>query len=123
MRQVLQTAVPIVAAVVASGGAVDLGTVGLALVGAVAVTGVKFVLLAAAEIPVAGPGTPFGWRAADRAIPAFVGVVAGVWPSDVAGFVAVDWRAAAVAASAASVLALVQMLLLDTTGDGRHASR
>lgn len=108
-RQALQTAVPIIGAVVASGGAVDVRTVAVGLAGAVAVSVGKALLMALVEVDVDDAEAGLGWRILDRALPAAAGVVVGLWPVSAAELTVIDWHAGLQAAGAAAVLAVLSM--------------
>ena len=105
-RQAAQTIVPILVVLVSSGGQMDLRTVGLALVGSLAVTLGKSFFLALIEVT-DGPDTPLVWRLIDRAVPAFAGVYAGLWPNEGSGFLTIHWAASLTAAGTAAILAVV----------------
>lgn len=105
-RQAVQTAYPILGAVVASGGQIDVLVVLVGLAGALAVSLGKAGLLWVVELQVT-EGSPLAWRLLDRAVPAAAGVLLGLWPAEWAGLLAVDWQAAVVAAVAAALLAVV----------------
>jgi hypothetical protein len=106
IRQAAQTTYPILGAVIASGGQVDLVTVGIGLAVALIVSLGKAGLLALSGITVT-EGTALGWRLIDRAVPAAAGVVLGVWPSEWAGMLALDWGATGIASAAAALLAVL----------------
>lgn len=104
-RQATQTAVPILAAVVAAGpGNIDPQTVVYAVVSAVAVTVAKFVLLQVASVKPAESGR--AWvRLVDRVGPAVAGVLLGVPVSGLADVLSVDWAQVGYLAVASGVLA------------------
>ena len=104
-RQGYQVAVPIFAAVVASGaGNIDPRAVIAALASAEAVTLFKFILLHVTEVEVDLDST--WWRQViDRVLPAVAGVYLGVPLSGLDDFVATDWVQVTWVALAAGVLA------------------
>ena len=106
-RQAAQTAVPILAVLISAGGQVDVKTVGIALAGSLAVTLGKALFLAFVDVPPDGPATPLAWRLLDRAVPAFAGVLAGLWPDSGLGLLSFNWTAALAAAGAAAVTAVI----------------
>ena len=107
-RQAAQTAVPILATLVAAGGQVDVKTVGIALAGSLGVTVVKsaFLYLADFEVPA---DAPFVWQLVDRAVPAAFGVLAGLWPVSADGLLNFQWQPALYAAGAAAVTAILSV--------------
>lgn len=107
-RQAAQTAAPILAAVVAAGGSIDVRTVTIGLAGTLLVTLVKGAVQYIADAQVT-PGAPLPWQWLDRAAPAAAGVIAGLLPADWRGLIDLDWRAAAVAAGSAAALAVLAL--------------
>lgn len=105
-RQAAQTAVPILATVVASAGHVDIPAMAVALVGAVAVTVAKSALQEISGVH-ADPGDPILVQVVDRALPAAAGVLVGFVPVDAAGILAVHWSDVAAAAVSAAVISIV----------------
>lgn len=104
-RNSVMVAVPLLTAVVESGGVADLQALALAVAVAVIVSTVKGALLAIADVRVT-EGTNLGWQLIDRAAPAAAGVLLGVWPVDLGGLAALDVRAALLASLAAALLAV-----------------
>jgi hypothetical protein len=105
-RQAAQTTYFVLAAIIASGGQIDLATTGIGLAGTLVVSLGKAGLMEFTQVQVT-EGTALGWRLADRAVPAAAGVILGVWPSEWAGLLALDWGATSIAAAAAALLAVV----------------
>lgn len=105
-RQAAQTAVPLFLAIGATGGRGDLTALSLALAGALVVTVVKGLLQALTDIH-ATEDSPLGWQLLDRAVPAFAGVFAGLWPTTVEGLTTFDLRATLFAAAGAAVTAVL----------------
>ena len=106
LRQAAQTAGPVLAAVVAAGGVVDLRSAVLGLAGVEAVTLAKATLQYLADVHFS-PDDPWWVQVLDRAVPAAAGVLLGVPLATWADAVSTDWSAAGKAAGAAAVLALV----------------
>lgn len=107
-RQAAQTIVPVLAAVVSQGGTIQPKTVILGLAGALAVTLGKALLLSILDVAPSGTES-LTWRLVDRAVPAFAGVFAGIWPNAWAGLGAFDWTStlyAAISAAGVAVLAV-----------------
>lgn len=105
-RQAAQTAVPILAAVVAATGHVDVRATVLALLGAEAVTVLTTTVRYLADVHPA-PDAPLGVQVLDRAVPAAAGVLAGLPVASWADIIAVDWAEAGWAALAAGVTAVI----------------
>ena len=105
-RQALQTALPILAAVVAAQGHIDIPAALVVLGGALAVTALKGILTELADI--APPGSAsIGVTLLDRALPAFAGTLLGFLPADWFGLLAMHWRDDLTAAVSAAVLAVL----------------
>jgi hypothetical protein len=105
-RQALQTAVPIIVAVVSARGRVDVAATLVTLGGALAVTAVKGLLQAVAGV-VPPDGASLHVTLLDRAVPAFAGVLLGFMPTDWCGLLTLHWRDAFTAAVSAAVLAVI----------------
>jgi hypothetical protein len=105
-RQAAQTAVPILAAVVAATGHVDAAANAVALAGAVAVTVLTTVFRYLADIH-PDPSAPFLVQLLDRAVPAAAGVLAGLPLASWTDLVSVSWAQAGYAALAAAVTAIL----------------
>lgn len=105
-RQAAQTAVPLLAAIVAAGGQVDVVNVSLALGMQVAVVAGKAAMQGLVDVRVA-PDSALGWQLLDRAVPAAAGVYVGLWPVTGSGFATFDVRSASGAAGGAALTAVV----------------
>lgn len=104
-RQAVQTAAPILTAVVLAGpGDIDPATVGYAIASAVAVTVAKFGLVQITQIKPADSARPWV-RLLDRVGPAVAGVVLGVPVSGLSDVLSVDWAQVGYVAVAAGALA------------------
>jgi hypothetical protein len=105
-RQALQTALPILAAVVAAQGRIAVAATLVVLGGALAVTLAKGFLYELAGVS-APTGAGLVVTLLDRAVPAFAGVLLGFMPADWFGLLAMHWQDAFTAALSAAVVAVV----------------
>lgn len=107
-RQARQTAVPILVVLSVANNGLDIGVVLAALGSTLLVTLGKAALLAIAGAKPATLDVSPLVLAADRALPAALGVLLSVWPADAYGFTKVHWWPdVASAALSAAVLALL----------------
>ena len=105
-RQALQTVAPILAAVVAAQGHVDVVATLVVLGGSLAVTAIKGLLAAVADV-VPPTNAGLGVTLLDRALPAFAGVMLGFMPADWLGLITMHWRDDLTAALSAAALAVL----------------
>lgn len=108
-RQAAQTALPIVAAVGAS-GSINAKAVTLAIAGAVVLTVLKALATVSWQ-----PGEDWYWVLLDRAVPAAAGTALGFLPVDALNLSAVDWSAVGYAAVAAAITAVLAYYITPPT--------
>jgi hypothetical protein len=120
-RQAAQTAVPILAAVVASTGHVDPVATVWALGGALAVTVVTTTVRYLADVH-PDATAPFLVQVLDRAVPAAFGVLAGLPLASWSDLVSVDWTQALYAAGAAAVTAILAVYVTPPSMARRHVA-
>lgn len=105
-RQFAQTALPLLAVIVAAPGTFEprafVVSTGLALALSLGLSILR-------EVAAITPATDaaLAWRILDRAAPAFAGVLVGLWPVDAVGLLTFDWSSAFIAATAAAVQAAI----------------
>ncbi len=118
-RQFTQVVLPILAALTADPSGASLRDVGVATGGALAVTLIKAGLQ---ELTGLKPteGSAQVWQILDRTVPAFAGVVLGLWPATAEGLLAFDLREAVVAGVAAALAAALAYVVAPPVlvGDG-----
>ena len=105
-RQGLQAVAPVLLAVTAAAGHVDVAATAVTMAGVFAFTLIKGMVVAVAEVPAVTGGGVLS-LAYSRVLPAFAGVVLGFLPPSWSGMLDVDWRAVVVAAAAAAGTAAV----------------
>ena len=107
-RQAAQTAVPIIAALDISGGDVHLQDAATGIVIACALTLVKGILQAIANVAPANDEQWY-WRWLDRAAPAFAGTFLGLIPAAEMDLSTVPWKNVLVASVASAALAVIAL--------------